>query len=151
MSALFRLILIVPLAYICGCAAAGLTIFAAWQSTGLVLEDTQFELILGGAMVAMAFGAVAFPISLIGIIIAEAFEIRSFVWYVLLGMFNGYVLSWTLPELSTVFYYRDLYQHAAFQGFQPGTTAYLAGGSAFGLVYWLLVGRKSGFGKSQIS
>lgn len=151
MSALLRLIFVVPLAYICSCAATGLTIYAAWQSTGTVFDDTQFELMLGGIMVAMAFAAVAFPLSLIGIILAEAFAIRTFIWFVLLGMFNGYILSWTLPELPTVFIYSDVFERAAFQNFEPGTTAYLAGGSAFGLIYWVLVGRLSGSVESHIN
>lgn len=151
MSALLRLIFIVPLAYICSCAAAGLTIYAAWQQTGLVLQEAQFELILGSIFVAMAFGAVAFPVSLIGIIIAEAFTIRSFVWFVILGLLNGYVLSWTLPEFPMIFSYQEIFELSALQGFEASTTAYLAGGSAFGLVYWLLVGRHSGFGNSQSS
>lgn len=151
MSALLRLIFIVPIAYICSCAAAGLTIYAAWQHTGFVLQEAQFELILGSVFVAMAFGAVSFPVSLIGIIIAEAFTIRSFVWFVILGLLNGYILSWTLPEFPTVFSYQDMFEVPALQGFQASTTAYLAGGSAFGLIYWVLVGRNSGFGDSQIS
>lgn len=151
MTALLRLIFVVPLAYICSCAAAGLTIFAAWQSTGVVLLGAQFEFVLGSILVAMAFGAIAFPVSLIGIIIAEAFEIRSFIWFVVMGLINGYILSLTLPELPTVFSYQDMFELAALQDLQVELSAYLAGGSAFGLIYWLLVGRLSGLKESQAS
>lgn len=149
MSSLLRLVFIVPLAYIFGCIAAGLTIYAAWQSSGFVLQGAQFELFLGSALIAMAFGAVAFPVSVVAIIIAEAFRIQSFVWFVLLGMLNGYILSLTLPELHTYFSYPSLIEVNATQGFPTNATAYLAGGSAFGLVYWLLVGRASGIGDAE--
>lgn len=102
-------------------------------------------------MVAMAFAAVAFPLSLIGIILAEAFAVRSFVWFVLMGIFNGYILSWTLPELPSIFLYHDAFEHVALQNFPTGATAYLAGGSAFGLVYWLLAGRVSGTADSHVN
>nr|WP_306265239.1 hypothetical protein [Pararhizobium sp. IMCC3301] len=150
MSALLRLVFIVPFAYLAASAAAGLTIYGAWRSSDIVPMDGQFELILGGLVVAMAFAALAFPASLIGLIIAEIFRYRSFVGYVLLGLLNGTILSWAITDnqMFSQFgaLFQDFFGEAFVLRFPASTTAYLAGGSAWGLVYWLLAGRSSGFG-----
>lgn len=149
MSALLRLVFVVPFAYLAASAAAGLTIYGAWRSADIVPVDGQFALLLGGLLVAMAFAAVAFPASLIGLVIAEIFRYRSFVGYVLLGVLNGTILSWTISD-NQVFsqfgaLFQDFFGETFVLRFPAGTTAYLAGGSAWGLVYWLLAGRSSGF------
>ena len=99
----------------------------------------------------MAFAAVAFPASLIGLIIAEIFRHRSFVGFVLLGLLNGYILSWTVADKQAFSQFGALFQdffgETFLRRFPVSTTAYLAGGSAWGLVYWLLAGRHSGLGE----
>lgn len=140
MAALFRLFLVLPFAYLLASAAAGFTMYGAWHSTDLVPQDGQFEFILGAIFVAMTFSAVALPSSLIGIALAEAFKVRSFVPYILMGIANGYLTFWIAKEENSLAQFSEFF----IQSFPDHAVSYLAGGSAWGVVYWIVAGRVAG-------
>lgn len=140
MAALFRLFLVLPFTYLFSSAAAGFTIYGAWRSTNLVPQDGQFEFVLGGIFVSMTFAALALPSSLVGIALAEAFKIRSFVPYILLGIANGYLTFWLIDEEHSLAQFGEPF----LRSFPDNAVSYLAGGSAWGLVFWLLAGRVAG-------
>lgn len=140
MAALFRLFLVLPFTYLLGSAAAGFTVYAAWRSTDLVPQDGQFEFVLGAIFVAMTFSAISLPSSLVGIALAESFRIRSFVAYILLGIANGYLTYWIVEEDYSLAQFGD----PILQSFPNTIESYLAGGSAWGLVFWIIAGRLAG-------
>lgn len=140
MAAIFRLFLVLPFAYILACLAAGFTIYAAWYSTDLVPQDGEFEFVLGAMFISMTFAAVGFPSSLIGIALSEAFKIRSFIPYVLLGIATGYIIFWLVDEEHSLAEFGDWF----LTSFPNNVESYLAGGSAWGIVFWILVGRNAG-------
>ncbi|MEP0519856.1 MAG: hypothetical protein ABJO09_08065 [Hyphomicrobiales bacterium] len=140
MATIFRLFLVLPFSYIIASAAAGFTIYAAWHTTDLVPQDGQFEFILGAIFVSMAYAAVSLPTSLIGIALAEGFKITSLVPFILLGLANGYLSFWIVEEEYTLGQFGDPF----LQSFPNNVESYLAGGSAWGVIFWILAGRLSG-------
>lgn len=140
MAALFRLFLVMPFAYILACSAAGFTIYGAWYSTDLVPQDGQFEFVLGAIFISMTFAAVGFPSSLIGIALSEAFRIRSFIPYVLLGIATGYLTFWLVDEEHSLAEFGNWF----LTSFPSNVESYLAGGSAWGVTFWIVAGRSAG-------
>lgn len=140
MAALFRLFLVLPFTYILASAAAGFTIYAAWHSTDLVPQDGQFEFVLGALFVSMTFSALSLPSSLVGIALAEGFRINSFVPYILLGLANGYLMFWIVEEEYSLAQFGEPF----LQSFPNNVESYLAGGAAWGLVFWVIAGRFAG-------
>lgn len=147
MAALFRLFLVLPFAYIVACSAAGFTIYGAWYSTDLVPQDGQFEFAMGGLFISMAFSAVGFPSSLIGIALAEAFKIRSFIPYVLLGIASGYLIFRVVDEEHSLAKFVESF----LTSFPNNVESYLAGGSAWGVIFWIIAGRNAGSGLTETS
>ena len=140
MAALFRLFLILPFAYIVACAAAGITIYSAWYSTDLVPQDGQIEFVLGTMFTSMTFGAIGFSACLIGIALTEVFKIRSFIPYVLLGIATGYLNFWLVDEQHSLVQLSDWF----LASFPSSSKLYLAGGSVWGLIFWIIAGRNAG-------
>ena len=149
MDNLLRLLLrfiIVPLGMICGFIASFLVIlFGYWRVGDLLAGNVDVEAIalydaLAAAsyllmMVVLAMWAVA----LIGILFAEAFAVRSWMFHVASGTVSAFLGTQLYPVMMG----------------EPAPLAdpfyILATGLAGGLVYWLVAGWGAGFWKTVLA
>ena len=146
---LLRLIL-VPLGIVCG-ALAAIALLAGmhWQlALEFVKADPKTQgdmiaiLILLGPIVAVLIVLVAGTVMLpatVGILIAEGFAIRSWIFHVLNGGASGWV---GLIMLEPMFRKQD-----AFAQFLQQPMPVIAAGLAAGFAYWLVAGWSAGFWK----
>ncbi|WP_371347937.1 hypothetical protein [Ancylobacter sp. IITR112] len=146
MDNLLRLLLrfiIVPLGMICGFIASFLVIlFGYWRIGDVLAGNVDVEAIalydsLAAAgyllmMVVLAMWAVA----LIGILFAEAFAVRSWIFHVA----NGAVSSWLAASVFA--------PYAEVPVPFDGDLYVVAAGFAGGLAYWLVAGWNAGFWKT---
>ncbi len=142
---LLRLIL-VPLGAVLAVVAAGaLIVVAQWNAFQTVLaadpqgqEDFLFAVVAAGPLVVSLMGAwfyYTFVPAFAGVVVAEAFAIRSWMFHAGNGAVCA-LLGWTLT--------RDLQdQHHFFSN----PTILVAAGIAAGFVYWLVAGWTAGFWK----
>lgn len=146
MDSLLRLLLrfiVVPLGYACGMVATVAVVLVGYWQIGDLLQnvsDPQFIAILDALMVAaMALMAVVltmWAIASIGILFAEMFAVRSWLFHAA----NGAVSAWLAAQLFTPY---DAEATTLFDG-----DLYILGaGLAGGLAYWLVAGWSAGFWK----
>lgn len=145
MDSLLRLLLrfvIVPLGMICGFIASFVVVlFGYWRIGDLLAGNVDVEAIalfdaLAAAsyllmMVVLAMWAVA----LIGVLFAEAFAVRSWIFHVA----NGAVSAWLAASVFAP------YAQAPVPF--DGNLYIVAAGLAGGLAYWLVAGWNAGFWK----
>jgi len=141
MTTVLLRVLLVPLGYAAG-LVAGLIVLAAgaWRWGGELLTRGNEEAVVSvvGALMAapfaLAVGAFAVTVAaLVGILLAEAFTLRSWLYHALVGAVAALVGRWFLlaPQATA----------------GPGPVRpelVVAAGLAGGLVYWLIAGRTSG-------
>jgi hypothetical protein len=134
MNLLFRILVVIPVAYILACLVAGLLVLLATIGVG---EDGSYlrtypreTLLLASALAAWA-GAFACIPALVAILMAEAFGWRSLLFYLLAGGAIGLGYAWTFKPPD------------AASASSAGPELYLAAGLVGGLVYWLLAGRSA--------
>ncbi len=135
MTALLRILILDPLAYVVACIAAGATIAIALFGVG---SDPDVVGLFVGTGVGVTFyaGAFSFLPALIAIVLAEAFGWRSVFYWLAVGggiglaanALTGFVGA---PEFAD---YR--------------LVLHLAAGFVGALVYWLIAGRLSGVNRA---
>ena len=132
MSALLRILVVIPLGYVLACLAAGLVI--ALSIYGFVDEPSpvmQGMAVAFGFVAATCAGAFAAVPMLVAIVLAEAFRWRSFFFWAPFGGVLGLVGKALAERGETVQ--------------TPGVVAlYIAAGLVGGATYWLIAGRGSG-------
>jgi hypothetical protein len=133
MSAVLRLLILVPLGFVLAVVAAGLLV--ALSIFGLnPTDDAAGWIILFAAWTAAYAGAFAFMPWLIAVVLAEGFGLRSiWFWFAIGGAVGG------IAYLFTGFY-GDKVEDGS------GIAIHLAAGFVGGFVYWLVAGRNSGDG-----
>lgn len=133
MSAVLRLLILVPLAFVLAVVAAGLLV--ALSIFGLdPTGDTAGWIVLFAAWTAAYAGAFAFLPWLIAAVCAEGFGLRSvWFWLAVGGAIGGVAYAFT-----------GFYGDPAEDG--SGLAVHLAAGFVAGFVYWLVAGRNSGRG-----
>jgi hypothetical protein len=131
MTALLRLLFVVPLAYVAAVLAAGLTIAA-----GAVGDlDAAPGLFVIALIVNTAYvGAVAFVPAALAILAAEMAALRSPFYYLAVGAGLGLAAN----QLAFYVGRAALYDDRAF--------LYVAGGLIGSAVYWLIAGMTAGAG-----
>jgi hypothetical protein len=139
-------VLIVPLGYVCGMLATmAVVVIGYWQIGNLLAGVDEIELfsILDAMMTAMmALTAVVttmWLIASIGILFAECFAVRSWIFHTA----NGAISAWLGAQLFT-----------PYDGTQvpfDGDFYIIAAGLAGGLAYWLVAGWSAGFWKPVAS
>jgi hypothetical protein len=139
-------VLIVPLGYVCGMLATmAVVVIGYWQIGNLLAGVDEIELfsILDAMMTAMmALTAVVttmWLIASIGILFAECFAVRSWIFHTA----NGAISAWLGAQLFT-----------PYDGTQvpfDGDFYIIAAGLAGGLTYWLVAGWSAGFWKPVAS
>ena len=142
---LLRFILVPLGAVLAVVAACGVIVVAQWNAFQAVLaadpqaqEDFLFALVAAGPLVVSLMAVwlyYTFVPALAGVLVAEAFSIRSWMFHAGNGAVCA-LLGWTLT--------RDLQdQHHFFSN----PTILVAAGIAAGFVYWLVAGCTAGFWK----
>jgi len=133
MTALLRLLILVPLGFILAVAAAGFTV--ALGIFGLnPSSDASGWIILFAAWTAAYAGAFALLPWLIAVVFAEGFGLRSiWFWFAIGGAVGG------IAYLFTGFYDEAARADASL-------AVHLAAGFVAGFVYWLVAGRSAGLG-----
>lgn len=135
-------VLIVPLGYVCGMLATmAVVVIGYWQIGNLLagVDEIQLFAILDALMTAtMALTAVVttmWLIASIGILFAECFAVRSWIFHTA----NGAISAWLGAQLFT-----------PYDGTPvpfDGDFYIIAAGLAGGLAYWLVAGWSAGFWK----
>ena len=140
---LFLRVLLVPLGYFVGAVAATAVVLAAWWQFANTAVPPQPDApdfavlgaVIGGPILLVVMLIyILLPIS-IGILISEAFAIRSWIFHVL----NGVVSAWVGWQL----FGGDVGTGMPFE--QPLTV--IAAGIAAGFAYWAVAGFSAGFYK----
>jgi len=132
--AVLRIFVLIPLAFMAACLAAGL--FFVLGVIGLGPQgaylDTYFaETALLAAGVSATAGALVFFPAAAAILLAEVFRWRSVLFYLLAGLTAGLWSAVTLQATNMV-------------ATDVGPALFAAAGSVAGFVYWLLAGRSAG-------
>jgi hypothetical protein len=139
--AALRILLVIPLAFMTAClAAGGFVVLAAYgigtDTVGGIAEAGPGELLVLVVTAAAVVGAFSFVPALAAIALAEAFGWRSLIFYLLAGCAVGFAAVALLvpPERALS---------------DADARLFLAAGAVAGLVYWLVAGRTAGLGKSD--
>jgi hypothetical protein len=133
---LLRLFILVPLAYILACIAAGATVAVSLFGAEPTIETAGF-FAATGVLTTLYAGAVSFVPALIAVLVAEAFGWRSLFFYLIVGGGIGLAAD-ALTEFVGAPALAD-YRLAL----------YLAAGFVAGFVYWLIAGRLAGLGGAR--
>ncbi|HEX2257481.1 MAG TPA: hypothetical protein VHG92_12430 [Afifellaceae bacterium] len=136
MRATLRILVVIPLAYVAACLAAGgfvvLVAFGAdLDAVAGVAEAAPGELMVLVLSAAAIIGAFAFVPALIAIVLAEAFGWRSLALYLLAGAAVGLAAVALLVPPERAWSDAD-------------AQLYLAAGAIAGAAYWLVAGRSAG-------
>jgi hypothetical protein len=134
MGMLFRILVLIPVAYVVACLAAGLLVLLATigvGADGAYLTTYPGETLLLASALAAWAGAFACIPALVAIVIAEAFGWRSMLFSLLAGGAIGLGYAWSFDA------------PVAEAASPAGPQLYLAAGLVGGLVYWLLAGRSA--------
>ena len=136
MRATLRIILLIPLAYVAACLAAGgfvvLVAFGAdLDAVAGLVEAAPAELAALVVSAAALIGAFAFLPTLLAIVLAEVFAWRSLVFYLLAGLAVGFAAVALLVPPERGLGHAD-------------ARLFLAAGAVAGAVYWLIAGRRAG-------
>ena len=131
-----RILVLIPLAYVAACLAAGafvvlVALGADLDAVAGVAEAVPGELIILVLSAAAIIGAFAFLPALVAIALAEAFGWRSLLVYLLAGAAVGLVAVALLVPPERAWSDAD-------------AQLFLAAGAVAGGVYWLVAGRKAG-------
>lgn len=141
MTAILRLLLLLPLGFIAACLAAGAFLVLAlaggpdgWQALRAEFalgEENGLFVVLGGVAGLVVAALVAVP-AFIVILLAELFAWRSVFVYLAAGALIG--LSGSILPIE------EIVPEA-----EPNMTMLAAAGLVGGFVYWLIAGRSAGF------
>jgi hypothetical protein len=133
-TALLRLLFLVPLGYLAACVAAGFMM--AFGLFGYE-PDPESQFFFTASVVVWTFwaGAVAFVPAILAIVLAEVFGWRSILYWLAVG--GGIAL---VTERVA-----DRYQSLDFA--DRRTVVILAAGFVGGFAYWLIAGRLAGTGQ----
>jgi hypothetical protein len=138
MRALWRIILMIPAAFIAAAFAASIVIVVSAgidPAPGEPLSEYVGKLFIVSAIASLFVGAVAFIPALIVVVLAEAFRWRSLTLHLLVGAGVGFAAL--LADIG---------------GPSDAQTDLVVGGGAGavgGLVYWLIAGRRAGIGEGR--
>lgn len=135
--------ILVPLGYFLAViVGAGVILLGSWQAGSMMLSNNP-DLATAGAFGALVAGPVLVVVllstmwlpSAIGIVVSEAFAIRSWIFHALNGAISGYVGWQTMAAFD--------------QTGEPmnQATFVFGAGLAAGFVYWAVAGRTAGFWK----
>lgn len=142
---ILRLLLIPSGVIVAGCVQAMIILFGQWQIDAVAarISDPQEAMAFSGAVLMAAFLtaiylALTWAIGAIGILFAEAFAVRSWLFHVA----NGAVCAFLAVQLFP----------AVMDEPAPLDDRFyiLAAGLAGGLVYWLIAGWSAGFWKAVL-
>jgi hypothetical protein len=129
---LLRILIVIPLAYVAACFAAGLMLVAPIMIGGgaPVAMNVGFSIVTA-LFIAISVGPLAAVPTLVAVILAEWFAWRSFFFWTLLGGAIGFTALNFGPDI----------EGAWSSAIGP---LYVSAGFAGGAVYWLVAGRRSG-------
>jgi hypothetical protein len=142
MTAILRILLLIPLGFIAACLAAGAVVVLAlaggpdgWQAlrAEFVPGDGDGLFVLAGGIAGLAVAAFVAVPAFIVILFAELFAWRSMFFYLVAGALIG--LS------GTILPFREILPEA-----DVNVTMLAAAGLVGGFVYWLIAGRSAGYG-----
>lgn len=145
MDSVLRLLLrfiLVPLGYLAAVIAGScIILFGSWKAGAMIMSDNPdtatagaFMAFVMGAILLVALVATMWMIASIGILISEAFAIRSWIFHAL----NGAASAWVGAQL-----FSDVDK-----GLPPNEPIYVvAAGLAAGFAYWGIAGWSAGFWK----
>lgn len=145
MQSLIRLLvrfILVPLGYLAAVIVGSCVIlFGSWRFAETLMANSGDTVatgvgfaIAGPIMFAMIFSTMWLP-GAVGIVISEAFAIRSWIFHAL----NGAIASWVGWQM---------YAAAGDSGASMNDTSFVFGaGLAAGFAYWAVAGRTAGFWK----
>jgi hypothetical protein len=146
MDNLLRLLirlLVVPLGVVAGMIATmGVVIFGYWRVGDLLAGNDEvqavalLETLVAASLLLMMIVLVMWAIAAIGILFAEAFAIRSWMFHTA----NGAVSAWIAAQLFPPYPDTPV-------PFDDTLVYVLGAGLAGGLVYWLVAGWSAGFWK----
>jgi hypothetical protein len=131
-SAVLRLIVLVPLGYVAAVVAAALTITLG--AFGAARDDFPGLFAVATLVTTLYAGAAAFAPAALAILAAEAFAWRSLFYYLAVGG----ALGWLGRQLG-------FYAGQA-GAYETRPLLYAAGGFVGGFVYWLIAGIGAGRG-----
>jgi hypothetical protein len=132
MTDLFRLLIVVPLAYVGAVIAAGFTTAIGYFGPGI---DQTGWFAGSAALFAISAGGISFIPAIVAIVFAEVFAWRSVFLWLALGGAIGLAADRFVPELYA----------PSMDGRR--LAIFLAAGFVGGFVYWLIAGRFAGVGK----
>ena len=140
MRATLRILVVIPLAFMAACVAAGgFVVIAAYgagtDTVGGLSEATAAELVVLVISAALIVGAFSALPALVAIVLAETFAWRSLLFYLLAGCAVGFAAVALLVPPQRLMSDTD-------------ARLFLAAGAVAGAVYWLIAGRSAGLGKS---
>ncbi len=137
MTAVLRILFIIPLAFLAACLAAGAFLVLAlaggaegWREAAAV--DEQGILVVLGSVAAIIVAAVVAIPAFVVIILAELFRWRSIFFYLIVSALIG-LAAGLLPV------------DPAEQHRENAAALFAAVGAVGGFVYWLIAGRSAGF------
>jgi hypothetical protein len=138
--ALFIRFFVVIFGFFFGCLAAGAVLVIATLPAGTLngpFDNFDWLILWWAILTSAAFiSAIAFVPTMIVILIAETFALRSLFFYALAGGTGGLLYGLTFPA-------------AAATPLDRTVQITLAAGVAAGLVYWLAAGRTAGFWREK--
>jgi hypothetical protein len=138
--ALFIRFFVVGFGFFFGCLAAGAVLVIATLPAGTLngpFDNFDWLILWWAILTAAAFiSAIAFVPTMIVILIAETFALRSLFFYALAGGTGGLLYGLTFPA-------------AAATPLDRTVQITLAAGVAAGLVYWLAAGRTAGLWREK--
>ena len=137
MTAILRILIIIPLAFLAACLAAGAFLVLAlaggaegWRQAA-AYDDEGLLVVLGSVAAIVVAAVVAIP-AFVVIILAELFRWRSVFFYLIASALIGLAIG--LVQVDRVEPQRE------------NAAALLAAvGAIGGFVYWLIAGRSAGF------
>ncbi len=142
MTAILRILFLVPLGFLAACLAAGAVIVLAlaggpdgWQAfrAEFVPGEADGLFVLAGGIAGLIVAAFIAVPSFIVILLAELFAWRSVFYYLVAGGLIG--LSGSVLPIREILPEADV-----------DMTMLAAAGLAGGFVYWLIAGRSAGYG-----
>ena len=139
MRALLRILVVIPLAYVAACLAAGFVFLVPLLEPAADPDFAMEGFIVGFGFVMAAYGGmIAAAPTLVAVLLAETFGWRSFFFWTLFGGAIGVAVALAGPNVG---------MGAA--GFILPTHA--VAGCVGGAIYWLIAGRRSGLLASTAS
>jgi hypothetical protein len=144
MTAIFRILLVLPLAFIVACTAAGASLVLAlaggpdgWRAFAdqAAFDNDGLFVVFGGLAGLVVAAFVAVP-AFVFILLAELFRWRSIFLYLAAGALIG--LSGSVLPVEDLF-----------PEFQADMKMLAVAGAVGGFVYWLIAGRSAGFTRPE--